>query len=497
MIDLGLTGRSALVTGAASGIGLAVARWLAGAGCDIAVVDRDGDALTRAVALIETEGPRVVPITADVRDEGRVTAMVNKTVAELGGLDVAVNNVGSLAGLAAHEFLDQDSAYVVEVVSQNLFVTASCCRAEGQAMVAAGRGGVILNVSSGESTRPALRLAAYGAAKAAINHLTQTLAVELGPFGIRVNAVAPGTTLTETVRPALSDEYLAALVTSIPLGRLNEPDDLGRPGRGVGVGSGTRRDRPARPRRQRRAPFPQPASARRLVSIVGPPGSHRRPRRRRRLPRPRWREGRGRSVGCRDRPPFAAAGARVGRLRRLRGTPPDPRHAAAGHAPPARAGRSRHRPHRSPRVRITVSAVPVGLVTGSASGIGEATARHLARDGFEVVCCDIDDDVGRDAARSIGATYRSLDVGDPAAWAELEAELRREGRRVTRAVLNAGMLTSVEPVPFLDVSAERYRRVRAVNLDGVVLGIQAVARLMTPARWCDRRHRVTRGLGPL
>jgi NAD(P)-dependent dehydrogenase (short-subunit alcohol dehydrogenase family) len=226
VIDLGLTGRSALVTGAASGIGLAVACWLARAGCEVAVADREGEALARAAARIGTEGPRVVPITTDVRDEGRVAEMVTQTVAALGGLDVAVNNVGSLAGLAPIAFLEQDHAYVAEVVSQNLLVTAACCRAEARAMVDAGRGGVILNVSSGESTRPALRLAAYGAAKAAINHLTQTLAVELGPCGIRVNAVAPGTTLTETVRPALSDEYLAALVTSIPLGRLNEPDDL-------------------------------------------------------------------------------------------------------------------------------------------------------------------------------------------------------------------------------------------------------------------------------
>lgn len=226
MIDLGLTGRSALVTGAASGIGLEVARWLARAGCDVAIADRDNAALTKAATLIDTEGRRVVPITADVRDETQVAAMVGQTVAELGGLDVAVNNVGSLAGLAPDEFLQQDSAYVVEIVSQNLFVTAACCRAEARTMVHARRGGVILNVSSGESTRPALRLAAYGAAKAAINHLTQTLAVELGTFDIRVNAVAPGTTLTETVRAALSDEYLAALVTSIPLGRLNEPDDL-------------------------------------------------------------------------------------------------------------------------------------------------------------------------------------------------------------------------------------------------------------------------------
>jgi NAD(P)-dependent dehydrogenase (short-subunit alcohol dehydrogenase family) len=143
-----------------------------------------------------------------------------------------------------------------------------------------------------------------------------------------------------------------------------------------------------------------------------------------------------------------------------------------------------------------VSAAPVGLVTGSASGIGEATARRLAREGFGVVCCDIDDDAGRDVARSIGAAYRSLDVGDAAAWAELEAELRLEDGRVTRAVLNAGMLTSVEPLSFLDVTAERYRRVRAVNLDGVVLGIQTVTRLMAPHGGAIVATASLAGLGP-
>jgi NAD(P)-dependent dehydrogenase (short-subunit alcohol dehydrogenase family) len=138
----------------------------------------------------------------------------------------------------------------------------------------------------------------------------------------------------------------------------------------------------------------------------------------------------------------------------------------------------------------------VGLVTGSASGIGEATARRLARDGFDVVCCDIADDAGREVARRIDATYRSLDVGDPAAWARLEADLRREGRRVTRAVLNAGMLTSLEPLPLLDVAAERYERVRAVNLDGVVLGIQTLTRLMTPHGGAIVATASLAGLGP-
>ena len=115
-----------------------------------------------------------------------------------------------------------------DVVEQNLFVTMWSCHAEARAMVAAATEGVIVNVSSGETSRAAVRMAHYGAAKAAINHLTETLAVELAPHGIRVLAVAPGTTLTPVVRAALSDETVEQLVAAHPLGRLGEPDDLGR-----------------------------------------------------------------------------------------------------------------------------------------------------------------------------------------------------------------------------------------------------------------------------
>lgn len=143
-----------------------------------------------------------------------------------------------------------------------------------------------------------------------------------------------------------------------------------------------------------------------------------------------------------------------------------------------------------------MSAAPRAVVTGAASGIGAATARRLAGDGYEVWCCDIDDDAGRTLARAIGAQFRSLDVGDPAAWVELEGELGGEDRRVTRGVLNAGMLTSVEPLPFLDVPAARYERVRAVNLDGVVLGVQALTRLMAPHGGAIVATASLAGLGP-
>ena len=226
MIDLGLDGKRALVTGAAIGIGRAIARWLARAGCDVALADRDTEALTAAVEEVSALGRRALPVTVDLREEANAARLVSTVADALGGLDLAVNNVGSLAGRGPAPFLDQDADYLRDVVEQNLFVTAWCARAEAQAMIAAGTPGVIVNVSSGETTRPAIDLAAYGAAKAAINHLTQTLAAELGRHGIRVNAVAPGTTLTPTVRAALSDDYVARLVESIPLRAINEPDDL-------------------------------------------------------------------------------------------------------------------------------------------------------------------------------------------------------------------------------------------------------------------------------
>jgi len=227
VIDLGLEGRSALVTGAAVGIGRATARLLAQAGCDVALADRDRVGLDAAVEEVRGEGTSVLALPTDLREPGAPARMVGDVVAAWGGVQVAVNNVGSLAGLTPRPLVDQDDAYVQEVVAQNLLVTAACARAEATVMRDGG-GGVILNVSSGESTRPALGLGAYGAAKAAINHLTQTLAAELGPAGVRVNAVAPGTTLTPTVRAALSDEYVDALVGSIPLRRMNEPEDLAR-----------------------------------------------------------------------------------------------------------------------------------------------------------------------------------------------------------------------------------------------------------------------------
>ena len=230
MIDLGLEGKRALVTGAGVGIGQGIATWLAAAGCDVMLVDRDDAWLAEGVAAAADEpgGGRVASAALDLRAEGAPAAAVAATVDALGGLDIAVNNVGSMAGRMPAEFVDCDEACLRDIVEQNLMVTMLGCHAQATEMVRAGTAGVIVNVSSGETTRPSLRMASYGAAKAAINHLTSTLAVELAPYGIRVVAVAPGTTLSPVVREALTDEQVDLLLAAHPLGRLGEPGDLGR-----------------------------------------------------------------------------------------------------------------------------------------------------------------------------------------------------------------------------------------------------------------------------
>lgn len=227
-ITIDLSGRAALVTGAGAGIGFGIATWLGRAGCAVAVNDISPDRAEQAAVRLENEGVNAIAVPADARDEAEVRAMVARVIGELGGLDVAVNNVGMNAGARAAPFWQLDPVDVRAVLEQNLVATAVCGIVESAAMVEAGRGGVIINVSSGETTRPALNLAPYGAAKAAINHLTQTMAAELGPHAIRVYAIAPGTTLTETVRAAFTDEMYASIVAATPLRRSTEIDELGR-----------------------------------------------------------------------------------------------------------------------------------------------------------------------------------------------------------------------------------------------------------------------------
>ncbi|OPC84062.1 hypothetical protein B4N89_26825 [Embleya scabrispora] len=226
-IPITLAGTSALVTGGGAGIGRAVAVRLAQAGANVAVTDIVATAAWETCELVRAEGREGIALIGDMTDPDQVDQLIEEAAQRLGGVHIGVNNVGMLGKHTAAPFLEWTARAMSDVVTGNLLATMYSCRAEATAMISRGIGGVIVNVTSGETTRPAVRLAPYGAAKAAINHLTRTLAIELAPHRIRVNAVAPGTTLTHDVAARLGAEYRQALKASIPLGgELSDPRDL-------------------------------------------------------------------------------------------------------------------------------------------------------------------------------------------------------------------------------------------------------------------------------
>ena len=227
-ISIDHTGKVALVTGAGAGIGREIAIWLAEAGAKVAVNDIRAEHADAVVGEIAARGGQAVPVVADCRDDSAIDAMVAATVEQLGGLDIAVNNIGMLPpGRGLKPFVKYRGDDWRDITDQNFTLAALCGRAEAEVMTA-NDGGVILFVTSGETTRPSPYNSIYAAAKAAINHLVMSMAVELGPEGIRVLAIAPGTTLTETVAAAFDEERVQQIVASTPLRRMVKHDELAR-----------------------------------------------------------------------------------------------------------------------------------------------------------------------------------------------------------------------------------------------------------------------------
>jgi NAD(P)-dependent dehydrogenase (short-subunit alcohol dehydrogenase family) len=210
-----LTGLRVLVTGAASGIGRASALAFATAGARVAAADVDAAGLA---ALTDACGGRVVPITADVRDPDQVEAMVASAVETLGGLDVAHNNAGVPGPYRPlWEYTEDEFAGVLAV---DLVGVWRCLKFEARHM--AGRGAVcIVNTSSMLGVVGMADNAAYTAAKHGVHGLTRSAALELAPYGVRVNAVAPGVTRTG-MNSGMSDELLA----DVPSRRIAEPEEI-------------------------------------------------------------------------------------------------------------------------------------------------------------------------------------------------------------------------------------------------------------------------------
>ena len=202
-----LTGQVALVTGAARGLGRAIALALAGAGADVALGLRDRKEDGGLADEIAALGRRALPLQMDVLDLEQARGAIDRAVAELGRLDVLVNNAGGgIDGMA----LDVGEADFDHVLDLNVKSTFFLSQHAARAMIAAGRGGRIVNVSSQAGTVALPGEPVYCLAKAAVSHMTRCLAVEWGEFGITVNAVAPTFIATPGTEPALADEGFRA-----------------------------------------------------------------------------------------------------------------------------------------------------------------------------------------------------------------------------------------------------------------------------------------------
>jgi 3-oxoacyl-[acyl-carrier protein] reductase len=217
-------GKIVLVTGAQRGIGRAIAVRFAEAGADVALNFLDDKAAAEsAAAEIAALGRRATTIAADISKPAQARRLVADAERALGPIDVLVNNAGIFPRAP---FLDLTEDTWDAVLDTNLKATFVCAQEAARRMVAAGRPGAIINLSSGAPYRGSMRATAYMASKLGIVGLTRGMARELAPHGIRVNAVAPGITNTAMPRLGNTEEALAALGRSNPTGRLAEPEDI-------------------------------------------------------------------------------------------------------------------------------------------------------------------------------------------------------------------------------------------------------------------------------
>ncbi|MEV6155016.1 SDR family oxidoreductase [Nonomuraea sp. NPDC052129] len=237
-----LTGRRAVVTGGGRGLGKAIASRLAEAGADLLIGDIDEElALTAAGQLARRHGVRVIGAAMDVTDAASVAATADRAVADLGGLDIWVNNAGIFPAVPLLEMTEETWDKVFAVNARGVFVGA---REAARRMAAAGTGGVIVNIVSTAGFRgSAPGLAAYVGSKHAVRGVTRELALELAPLGIRVLGVAPSFVPTEgnmlAAAAVMTDDIPPSdlppteipptdLMLNGPIGRVGVPDDIAR-----------------------------------------------------------------------------------------------------------------------------------------------------------------------------------------------------------------------------------------------------------------------------
>ncbi|HEX3997956.1 MAG TPA: SDR family oxidoreductase [Pirellulales bacterium] len=223
---MSLTDKSALVTGASRGIGRAIAIGLAEAGADVAInFHSHPEEAEETAAEVGRAGRRALLLQADVADYTAVEAMVARTVAEFGRLDVAVSNA---AYSDREPFYEADLAGFRRTVDVTMWGVFNLLRASARQMIAQGDGGAIALVSSPHSYIPVPRSMAYNLSKAAVDQMSRTAAIELVDHRIRVNVVHPGWTDTPGERKFATEEKLQRAAAVLPWKRMGRPDEMAR-----------------------------------------------------------------------------------------------------------------------------------------------------------------------------------------------------------------------------------------------------------------------------
>lgn len=217
----GIEGKVAIVTGAGGGIGEAYAKGLAAQGAKVAIAEIQKDGGERVAREIRDAGGKAISVETDIGSEESTISMADAVIAEFGGVDILVNNAAIFGDMKLAALLSVEWDYYKTFMNVNMDGALLCTRAVVKSMKERG-GGSIINQSS---TAAWMGVGYYGLAKLGMNGLTQCLAAELGPQGIRINAIAPGPTDTEALKKTAGD-YADTLVASLPLARKGQPADM-------------------------------------------------------------------------------------------------------------------------------------------------------------------------------------------------------------------------------------------------------------------------------
>jgi NAD(P)-dependent dehydrogenase (short-subunit alcohol dehydrogenase family) len=218
-----LEGSVAVVIGGTGVLGGAISHGLAEAGAAVAVLGRSQERADARRTAIELSGARAIGVTVDATRPDSVNAAREEVERRLGPVDILVNAAGVNSSTP---FLEIDLDEWHRILDVDLTAVFIACQIFGRTMIERGAGGSIINISSASSGPPLSRVLTYSVAKAGLNNLTQSLALELAPHGIRVNAIAPGFFPAEQNRRLLSAERVGAILGHTPAGRLGEPEEL-------------------------------------------------------------------------------------------------------------------------------------------------------------------------------------------------------------------------------------------------------------------------------